>query len=75
MTYTTTQQSIWFATNGIGHSLITTIITTLGEQGSAVMRYHMLLMWKVRAYKERLLNRPKTGLTGDTAILATTERW
>ena len=72
MTYATTQQSIWFITNGIGHSLITTMTTILGEQGSAVIRYHMLLMWKVRTHEERLLNRPEIGLIG---IPATTERW
>ena len=72
MTYATTQQSIWFATNGIGHSSTTTTMTTSGKQGSAAMKYHMLLMWKVKTHEERLLNRPETGSTG---IPATTERW
>ena len=39
------------------------------------MRYHMLLIQKVRTHEKRLLNRPKTGLTGDTAIPATIEGW
>ena len=75
MIYATMQQSIWLAANGIRCSSTTVTTTTSREQGSAVTRYYMLLMWKVRIYKERLLNRPETGSTGDTIISATTERW
>ena len=69
------QQSIWFAANGVRCSTATATTTTSGEQGSAVTRYYLLLMWKVRTHEERLLNRPETGLAGDTAIPATIERW